>query len=564
MQAAAEEPNSQLPPTTKSVDFPRQAEVLPAVDVPPPSKVGKAEARYSSIKAPASLALEKTNGRLCMADESSVVNVAYATTGEPQCKENEAGIKVEEKQVKHDMDETKQAIKGEDRDSIVTITEANAASPGFSLKDAADDALTAAGSSIVPKPTTCKEEKVIDNAMTVTEADVSCTKSAVEEKVGRTAVTLDASVLPKPSKLTTTIEEQVNNSISAPGHIGVNLVAQAENENPTTQGARSDSVAATSSVTQVTLNNSSYAHVEIPNSSTARKDFTLKVEVNSNEGRLAAVEAHHKLFLIFHQMTPNLDPENISSALEQIEQIIGIAKVYNCVSLVRHHLTNHIFQFGRDLFNAILEDPPRWLCLANHLQCAPIFKEAMIHLVGYYPHYPWKKVLSSMFPRPILNLIRTKVEEFRALQNCINTELSRSSICIDDTLLTFHNLEKSNFDTWFVVQLWQDWFRESMCKHDNPRYVLGTPYRLMAKCGDAYLDAYNVYQSLQAYKGKSFGSWNLKRVQQDLEIMKKFAQQKVKDLVVNRSMIDVDESGIQHLTCTKIENHELPWVNNGA
>lgn len=278
------------------------------------------------------------------------------------------------------------------------------------------------------------------------------------------------------------------------------------------------------------------------------------------EAPLEACQAHRNLFLLFHNTAPEIDAQNINEALRQIEIIIEIARPYGSIPTIRHHLISFVHQFGRGLFKAILENPPRWLFLSIHLECAPIFKEAIIHLVGQYPRYLWTTIPYSKIPRPVLNIIRKKVNELRVLKASIDGQLFSSSIAIEGQNLTFHSLEKSNFDTWFVVQLWRDWFCHSLSKHAKADSGAGATYRLMRKGGNAYLDHLAVYSSLVEYRGKSFGSWNLKTVETDLKIMKDYAKERVKDLVVNHSMLDVEEAGIQYLTCTKVENDELPWI----
>ena len=153
------------------------------------------------------------------------------------------------------------------------------------------------------------------------------------------------------------------------------------------------------------------------------------------------------------------------------------------------------------------------------------------------------------------------MDELRLRRASIDGELFKSSICIQRQNLTFLNLKNSQYDTWFIVQIWQDWLRQSFCEHEISKQAVGTTYRVIAKGSDAYLGHYIVYSKLLAYEGKSIGSWDLKTVQEDLKIMKDFAQEKVKPLVVNNSMLDVEECGIRHLTCTNIEHHELPWIN---
>jgi hypothetical protein len=45
----------------------------------------------------------------------------------------------------------------------------------------------------------------------------------------------------------------------------------------------------------------------------------------------------------------------------------------------------------------------------------------------------------------------------------------------------------------------------------------------------------------------------------DLNLMKDYARDAVRGLCKNRSMLDLEEAGISYLTCTWVENDELPW-----
>lgn len=304
-----------------------------------------------------------------------------------------------------------------------------------------------------------------------------------------------------------------------------------------------------------------YAHGEALNQLMIPESITSapKHVVNSDEGRSEAVEAHHNLFCLLHNTMPEFDTHDINNALEQIERIAATAKRYRCLPLVRHHLSYHLVSFGRGLFAAILQDPPRWLLLSLSLNCGPLFKEAIVHIVGYYPRYPWINTPPSKLPQKILNIIRKKVDNLNVLKASVDTDLFTSSIAINNQNLTFATLANSDFENWFIAQLWRDWFCDSLLK-DATKHEVASTYRLIAKGGNAYLDRLTVYDCLIRYKGKVLGSWDLNIVNEDLKIMKDYAQKIVKDLVVNNSMLNVEEAGINHLTCTKVENDELPWI----
>lgn len=98
--------------------------------------------------------------------------------------------------------------------------------------------------------------------------------------------------------------------------------------------------------------------------------------------------AYHNLFLIIYSRPPIIDTEDISNALRQAELLIKIAGLYGSIQTIRPYLNNCMSQYGRDMYTAILADPPRWLHLSLYLESAPIFKEAIIHIVGRYPFWP--------------------------------------------------------------------------------------------------------------------------------------------------------------------------------
>jgi hypothetical protein len=98
--------------------------------------------------------------------------------------------------------------------------------------------------------------------------------------------------------------------------------------------------------------------------------------------------AYHNLFLIIYSRPPIIDTEDISNALRQAELLIKIAELYSSIQTIRPCLNNSMLQYGRDMYTAILADPPRWLRLSLCLESAPIFKEAIIHIVGRYPFWP--------------------------------------------------------------------------------------------------------------------------------------------------------------------------------
>ncbi|KAL3419473.1 hypothetical protein PVAG01_09695 [Phlyctema vagabunda] len=279
---------------------------------------------------------------------------------------------------------------------------------------------------------------------------------------------------------------------------------------------------------------------------------------------LPLLEAFNNLFRTYHNLAPNIDTENINNALEQSELLLIVAKIYGGVPMVRTHVNNIMLQYGLDIYKAVLIDPPRWLSLAAQLESAPIFKEAMVHVVGMWPSWHSNYSFDGL-PISTRNLIMQKVEDLTILRHEANEKLLLASIQLahHDHKIMLDPLEKLSFDTWVIVQIWRDWFCHKLTSLNTPgrnKYAIGKVYRQINEGGDAYLPFTHVHEVLQAFKAKEFARWPARVVRDHLEIMKSGAIDMVKDLVVNRSSINVEENGIEYLTCTKIENNELPWL----
>jgi hypothetical protein len=277
-------------------------------------------------------------------------------------------------------------------------------------------------------------------------------------------------------------------------------------------------------------------------------------------------EAYNNLFLMYYNKTPNIDTNNVEKALRQAEILIQIAALYGSIPIVRPYLSNCMLQYGRDLYKAILKDPPRWLQVSGYLESAPIFKEAVVHIVGSYPHWPWKTVQQEELPEEVHEIIQTKLDNLQTLKTNIDRTLFTSSIRICGQEIRLSENDMATFDTWFMVQLWRDWFCRSLVEakaardRGNGRCADGNMYRAMWKGGDAYLPIATVQTTLSAFRGDGFAIWNQRDVEEDLRIMKEFARKQVEPLCANNSMLVVEEEGIEYFTCTKVETDELPWL----
>lgn len=277
--------------------------------------------------------------------------------------------------------------------------------------------------------------------------------------------------------------------------------------------------------------------------------------------------AYKCLFRIIYGKPPNIDTNNINEALRQVEAVVRVAELYGSIPFVRAHLANSLLQYGRDLYAAILQDPPRWLQLSLYLECAPIFKEAAVHIIGNLGHWPWATVQLQAFPKDFRGrdgLFQRKVDELRILMADAERNLFMTPTHVEGEEGLIAQMYKKTINTWYVVRLWKQWFSQAITKDEAPKRTKrrdGTKYRLIGKGGDAYLPLELVINQIRGFREPiRLTEADQQGVEEDLKMIKAFAQKQVSKLCANKSMLSVEEAGIEHLTCISVDNDDIPWL----
>ncbi|KAI9681778.1 MAG: hypothetical protein M1829_000523 [Trizodia sp. TS-e1964] len=277
----------------------------------------------------------------------------------------------------------------------------------------------------------------------------------------------------------------------------------------------------------------------------------------AEEARRERLKAYHNLFLCYYNQAPEITSQDINTTLSQALALVEVATLYDSIHIVRAHLGNILSQFGRSLYLAILKDPPKWLSLAEVLQSGPIFTEALIHIAGCAPHWPWPSPAASL-PRHLKRVVCRKAYQLAFLRGEVDRTILLNNIKIDQVPISL-STTKDNFETWVTIQYFRDWFCGTINKYlgENKQHLCPY-YRLMRKGGNAYLGLQETKKLLDTYQGIDFGQW--KEVGEDLKLLKCFAQEKVEVLCKNNSMLDIDSLGIQYLTCTEVGARDFPWT----
>ncbi|TGO89300.1 hypothetical protein BPOR_0115g00050 [Botrytis porri] len=282
------------------------------------------------------------------------------------------------------------------------------------------------------------------------------------------------------------------------------------------------------------------------------------------------LDAYHSLFLCYFGCAPTISATNAATAASQSLLLTKIAYLYGSTKVVRPYIVSSLLSLGRSLYASIRRNPPHFLILANKLQCAPIFKEALVHIVGQYPSWPWLTKQNRM-GFELGKVIQKKFDDLQDMRFKVNDALFQSCLVKENVRVSINNLNRSTFDMWIIVQIWHDWFSQQLrqCKmvrcHED-RSVEKHMYMLIAQGGDAYLHIDDVMAMVEPFRAGSetreWGHWEKDQVELQMNVLKKYASEKVKCMLVNELMGDTGGNAgeIEYLTCTKVHEHELPWA----
>lgn len=285
-------------------------------------------------------------------------------------------------------------------------------------------------------------------------------------------------------------------------------------------------------------------------------DTTIKVETDAEDRAYeTTLKAYNQIFGSFYNIPPRITSTNIKRATAEAEELAKIANKLGCTHLISSHIGNALLQYRQGLYKTIFADPPRYLLLAIALENDFIYTESLIHVVGAYPYGKWP-TSPKLLPEEIRHLIARKSQALEAEVLEVERELLLLTITSQPRKEPYRCDVSSQFDTWFVVQLFRDTLANVLRQHDKSRPTLkrGTLFRKITAGGSRYM----VYEEVRRMVQRVMPS-AVDTLDEDLRILKEYASEHVKDLAKNELSLDAEEHGVGWLTCVKIEREDIPW-----
>ncbi|EED19873.1 conserved hypothetical protein [Talaromyces stipitatus ATCC 10500] len=315
------------------------------------------------------------------------------------------------------------------------------------------------------------------------------------------------------------------------------------------------------------------------------------------------IRDYDNLFRIFYNFAPILNSVNIATAYSECKALLGLADMYDALGVVGSRIDHHLLRFSSRLFKQIAKYPPSYLKLGYLARSRVIFTEALIHVVGQWPAAQAQLNNGSFSPLPdtVLDLIEDKVDDLEDLKTRIDAKLFRLTL----TTSRGERVSPSNaYLDWLAVSLFRQWFVENTTPPPAPilknsgesrsvsasadtRRSAGTPipsgrvYRLIgSSSSEAYLPHDELKRFLKLKASSTSESLytrdNFKRFERKMDEIKRLAREVVKPLIRNFLELDLKGSdhsggsggsgvgdggigGLPYLTCTRIEEADLPW-----
>ena len=264
-----------------------------------------------------------------------------------------------------------------------------------------------------------------------------------------------------------------------------------------------------------------------------------------------------------HNMEPNFHPSDIEIAFHQAQLLARAASALDCFELVRTHIYFHLYDFPlHEIYRSIFRNPPSWVRMGCALKAGGIFRQAMIHMIGQHPHWPW--TTNNNLPDCLRSLIRRKADEISTFKSTIDGLLFASTLTVNGQAISILTCDETTINAWLVVSAWRNWFCHSLAQVGaaarNRNELDLSMYWLMAQGGEAYLPLASVLGNLRAVKGVELAPEDTADITNYLREMKEYAAEQVKPLCVH-SMLDVNEHRISYFTGINIANSELPWAS---
>ncbi|KAH4344935.1 hypothetical protein HBH98_130530 [Parastagonospora nodorum] len=279
----------------------------------------------------------------------------------------------------------------------------------------------------------------------------------------------------------------------------------------------------------------------------------------TNEAHAATVDMYDQILGSFYSIPLRIPSDTISATLSACESLVKLSHSLSSTALISAQISTALHQHRRSLYTAISADPARFLLLAMLLCNDAIFSEALIHIAGAHPCWPWPAKRTCL-PEEIIQLVVRKSAELG--QMCLEAE--RDLLLLTIHIDRFGPVEPqvhSTFPTWFIVATFRDQFARTFHALEADRQASlkrGALFRKIRKGGEEYMALGEMRRLMARVMPSAVGG-----LEEDLGMLKECARGVVEDLARNELCLDVEGGRVGYLTCVKVGREDVPWRAGG-
>ncbi|KAK4501503.1 hypothetical protein PRZ48_007312 [Zasmidium cellare] len=296
--------------------------------------------------------------------------------------------------------------------------------------------------------------------------------------------------------------------------------------------------------------------------------------------------------IAFPRISSGISSTDITTALEKLELVAQIAKATQAVSCVSIAVNSTFTAFmeSQQLWPAIADDAVRWLLVGINLEKPLIYNEALTHVAGCFPEWPWS-VPKEAIPFDVLQTIATKSLALDQTRK----DIERKLMCLHTTFTEKvspvskskpKSAESKPADiirvsldtkplTFTVVSIFREWIalhlnhldsgktgppktKSALCDHSDPECLtIAGFHRLIGRGGDAYLPADEVCSSWD-HDWHELDEDDNDKIRSTLKKLKASAAGLVAPLLASALKFEGREK-LGYLTAIEVTEEDMPW-----